>query len=155
MEDFIPYDLAVKLRDKGFNCNCLFAFNDEQIINPDVVETYGVLSDDGYYELTKDGGGELDWDYVYIYETKLMLKRNIILKRNFIDAPTISQVLNWLRNNHNIFIVVFINDDTDNPVTYEIYKGVECVMYEHKYYSLSEWNNAEVDAIEYVLNRLM
>lgn len=106
MEDFVPYDLAVKLRDKGFNCNCLFAFNDEQIINPNVVEKYGALSDDGYYELTKNGGGELDWDYVYIYETKLMLKRNIILKRNFIDAPTISQVLKWLREEKKIYVSV-------------------------------------------------
>lgn len=29
MEDFVPYNLAVKLIDKGFNYNCLFAFNDE------------------------------------------------------------------------------------------------------------------------------
>lgn len=97
MGDFIPYKLAIKLREKGFNYDCLFAYNDEQIINPDVVEKYGELSDDGYYELTKNGGGELDWDYVYIYETQLILKRHIILKRSFVEAPTIALVLKWLR----------------------------------------------------------
>lgn len=79
---------------------------------------------------------------------------NLNILTGVYSAPTISQVLDWLRE-HNIYIVVFINDDTDNPVTYEIYKGVECVMCDHKYYSLSEWNNAEIDAIEYVLDRLM
>ena len=69
--------------------------------------------------------------------------------------PRISQVLDWLRTEKNIFIVVFIDDDTDNPVTYEIYKGTECVMYEHKYYSLSEWNHAEIDAIVHVLDKLL
>ena len=70
-------------------------------------------------------------------------------------APTISQVLKWLRETHNIYIVVFIDDDTDKPVTFEIYKGTECVMCEHSYYSLAEWNKAEMDAIEYVIDNLI
>lgn len=62
------------------------------------------------------------------------------------------EVLKWLRKNHNIYIVVFIDDDTDKPVTFEIYKGTEYIMREHSYYSLAEWNKAEMDAIEYVLD---
>lgn len=39
-----------------------------QIIYPCIVEQYGELTDDGYYELTKTGGGELDFCDVYGYE---------------------------------------------------------------------------------------
>lgn len=159
MEDFVPYDLAVKLRDKGFNCNCLFAFNDEQIINPNVVEKYGALSDDGYYELTKNGGGELDWDYVYIYETKLMLKRNIILKRNFIDAPTISQVLKWLREEKKIYIMInFWPAGYDAEIYTEIGKDRNSFCWERYIDECDYYDSYELAAIagiEYCLDNLI
>lgn len=53
MEDFVTFDLAVKLKEKGFKKKCLFAYNDEQVINPKVIEEYGNLTDDGYYEQFK------------------------------------------------------------------------------------------------------
>lgn len=121
MEDFVPFEIANKLKKKGFN-EKTFGFYSFPLKLPQYPITYVI--------------------------------KNYNKKDNFYSAPTISQVLRWLRE-HNIHIVVFINDDTDNPVTYEIYKGTECVMYEHKYYSLSEWNNAEIDAIEYVLDNLI
>lgn len=104
MEDFVTYELSVKLKEKGFNEKCLFAYNDEQIINPKIVEEYGDLSDDGYYELTEDCGGKLKFDNVYIYEQQIILRDKIIIERNFIDAPTISQVLKWLREKYSIHI---------------------------------------------------
>ena len=77
-------------------------------------------------------------------------------KKYLYSAPTISQVLKWLRETHNLFIVVFLNDDSDNPVTFEIYKGVECVTdYHIKYYPLDKWSKAEIDAIKYVLDNLI
>lgn len=39
-----------------------------QIIRPEIIEKYGELTDDGYYELTKDCGGKLKFDEVYGYE---------------------------------------------------------------------------------------
>ena len=143
MEDFVTFELAKKLKEKGFNYNCLFAYNDEQIINPNVIEKYGVLSDDGYYELTKDGGGELDWDYVYIYETKLMLKRNIIVKRNFIEAPTISQVLKWLREEKKISIEVGIHYSLKWMCSiYEFSDGIT---------DFTQYNNNGIDDTVYIL----
>lgn len=108
MEDFIPFEIAVKLKEKGFKEKCLFAYNDNQVINPKVVEEYGNLTDDGYYELTEDCGGKLKFDDVYIYEQQIILQDKIIIKRNFIDAPTISQVLKWLREEKNMFIEMFL-----------------------------------------------
>ena len=51
MEDFVTKDIAVKLQQKGYNKDSLFAFNDEQIINPEVEKKYGPLTDDGYYAI--------------------------------------------------------------------------------------------------------
>ena len=39
-----------------------------QIIRPEIIEKYGDLTDDGYYELTRNCGGKLDFDEVYGYE---------------------------------------------------------------------------------------
>lgn len=155
MEDFIPFELAVKLKEKGFNEKCLFVYNDVQIINPKVVEEYGYLTDDGYYELTEDGGGKLKFDNVYIYEQQIILRDKIIIERNFIDAPTISQVLKWLREEKKIYIMVdrsfsvrgwhyYIIDDDDfeNPIQQEV---------EHN----RCYEQAAIDAIEYVLDNLI
>lgn len=104
-EDIVKYEIALKLNNKGFNEKTTFSYNQEQIINPLVIEKYGGLSDDGYYELTKQGGGELDWDYVYIYSNELVKTDRIYINRNTISAPTIYQVGKWLRKEYNIDII--------------------------------------------------
>ena len=45
-----------------------FHYFRHQIILPEIVEKYGDLTDDGYFELTKRGGGKLRFDQVYGYE---------------------------------------------------------------------------------------
>ena len=104
-EDIVSYDIAIKLNEKGFNYKTTYSYNQEQIINPLVIEQYGGLSDDGYYELTKEGGGDLDWDYVYIYSNELVKTDHIYINRNTVSAPTIYQVAKWLRTEHNIEVV--------------------------------------------------
>ena len=72
------------------------------------------------------------------------------------SAPSTSQVLNWLRDIHGIFIIVFLSDDTDKPVTYEIYRDTECIYHHHgKYFSLQDWDKANLDAIEYTLDKFI
>lgn len=155
MEDFVTYELAVKLKEKGFDYKCLFVYNKEQIINPEIVKAFGELTDDGYYELTKEGGGKLDWSFVYINEYQLIQYRDVLFAREMIKAPTISQVLKWLREEKKIYIMVdrsfsvrgwhyYIIDDDDfeNPIQQEV---------EHnRCYEL-----AAIAGIEYALNNLI
>ena len=90
------------------------------------------------------------------YDTVLKLEKKGYKGNTIRYHGHIYDILKWLRKTHNLFIVVFLNDDSDNPVTFEIYKGVECVTdYHIKYYPLDEWNKAEVDAIEYVIDNLI
>lgn len=126
MEDFVPYELAVKLKDKGYSQSfepygCKFIFR----------------NDDTICRLSEIGAYDSEWLGEYI------------------PCPAISQVLMWLRKTHNLFIVVFLNDDTDNPITYEIYKGVECILRAHRYFSLNDWSKAELYAIEYILDNII
>ena len=107
MEDFVPYELAVKLKEKGFKYN------------------------------------------------KMNLLDRICME-NQINHPTISQVLEWLIKEKDIYITIFIDDDSDTPVTYEIYKNTECICtHQGEYFTLKDWDKCELRAIEYTLDNLI
>lgn len=125
MEDFMPFELAVKLKEKGFSCEYPFAMYNED------GEFYPLYSSDKYY-----------------YEISDFDSRDFI-------APTISQVLKWLREKKKIYIMVdrsysvrgwhyYIIDDDDfeNPIQQEV---------EHN----RCYEQAAIDAIEYALDNLI
>lgn len=123
MEDFVPFELAVKLKEKGFNL--------------------GIYR---YYE-----NKELKWSNSPWLEPKYNDFRH-----NIISAPTISQALKWLRKEKDIYITIFIDDDSDIPVTYEIYNNTECVCtHQGEYFTLNDWNKCELRAIEYAIDNLI
>ena len=138
MEDFVPYELAVKLKEKGFREKCFarYSFYAGTLKYNEI----DVDKRPSAYKLTiKEFGGCYN---LYMY--------------NDIDAPTISQVLKWLREKKNIFVVTFIADDSDAPLTYEIYMGTECLLTHHgEYFTLQEWDKCNLVGIEYVLDNLI
>lgn len=73
MEDFVPFEIAKKLREKGFN-EKTFGFYLFPIKLPQYPITY--------------------------------ITKNYNKKDNFYSAPTISQVLKWLREEKNIVIMI-------------------------------------------------
>lgn len=77
-EDFVPYELAVKLKEKGFTCEYPFAmYNKYEQFCP-------LYTSDKYHFEIDDFSTP---DYI---------------------APTISQVLKWLREEHQIHIYIDI-----------------------------------------------
>ena len=78
-EDFVPYELAVKLKEKGFKEQCI-AYYWEKINE----HTPSFLVEDN---MPEDGLNILD----------LLSNHNQAEWSPFIDAPTISLVLKWLR----------------------------------------------------------
>lgn len=132
MEDLVPFELAVKLKEKGFEEKCLCHY----------------ISNDIVYNIESPIANNQMWFCHNKYDN--------IWHRDNIDAPTILQVLKWLRKEKDIYISVFIDDDSDNPATYEIYKGTECVCtHQGEYFTLGDWNKCELKAIEYVLDNLI
>lgn len=158
MEDFVPFEIAKKLEEKGFDYKCLFVYNKEQIINPEVVKAFGELTDDGYYELTKEGGGKLDWSFVYINEYQLIQYRDVLFAREMIKAPTISQVLKWLRKEKEIDIIlqpIFLYNENNREREYgiEIY-APQLNNPTHLDY-FKKWEKGVIAGIEYVLDNLI
>ena len=127
MCEFVNFSIAKKLKEKGFPQH----ISDEVYI----IDNYG--------EEEYDIGDRLP----------------IPLVPDYMDdaaAPTISQVLKWLRKKKNIFVVTFIADDSDTPLTYEIYMGTECLLTHHgEYFTLQEWDKCNLVGIEYVIDNLI
>lgn len=159
IEDFVPIELAIRLKDIDFKSKTLFCYNDVQVINPEVIEKYGNLTDDGYYELTEDGGGELKWDYVYIYQTKIMLNSEVICEKNRVPAPTIGEVVNWLLKDKNIFICTH---PRPMGITFIIYKNVffdnYVLNYDFEYEGENSYftpQDALIEGIQYICENLL
>ena len=143
-EDFVTFELAKKLKEKGFKQKCLAYY--------DVEDNVGLLYNTQY----------IDESFPCQYTDLLQCHNTGEAEtqpddsEDCVDAPTISQVLEWLRNDKKIFVVVFIDDDSDYPVTYNIFRETDCVHHHHGYcYALSEWDKCEIAGIEYVLNNLI
>ena len=136
MEDFVTFEISKKLKDKGFREKCL-----------------------AYYDVEYDAGFFYNKLYSFVlgpcqYTDLLMsynsgdIPSNLDASDNCIDAPTISQVLKWLRKEKKIHICVdFDRDmnwfyqiaihgstdiaaDGDGYNDYEIavLAGIECVL---------------------------
>ena len=72
-----------------------------------------------------------------------------VMTANYIDAPTMWEAQKWLREEKNIIVEVFVDDDSDTPITYNIHKDGECVCHHHgKYWSVKEWNEALSEGIK-------
>lgn len=138
MEDFVPYKLAVKLEEKGFKQGYnIFGFR--PIFSDET--TIKFISDIGAYE-------------------------NEYFGEN-ITAPTISQILKWLRDTHKLFIspcvIADYQDDFHRDTTYwsfivvniesgdSIYREYERVT-EKRY---DTYEQAAIAGIEYCLDNLI
>lgn len=123
MEDFVPYELAVKLKEKGFDYPCIGHYVNNQL-------------------------------YVTHYQNAFHSDNN-----ESVDAPTIYQVLKWLRKEKRIHLVVDIDTigyfytlnyditiKSNNEYTYNMYIGLSAYC---------DAEQAYLAGIEYVIyNRI-
>lgn len=144
MEDFVNLEIAKKLKEKGFKNNCI-----------------------GYY----DYAGKFHYNYESDISNKEIYfchnRYDNIWHRDLIDAPTISQVLKWLRDTHKLFVspcvIADYQDDFHRDTTYwsfivanvesgdSIYREYERVA-EKRY---DTYEQAALAGIEYVLDDLI
>ena len=126
-EDFVTYELAVKLKEKGFDIPCY-----------------------GYYH--RDGGND-SFELCGNGDCDFLNSKN----KHRIAAPTISQVLKWLREEKGIHIEVMFIRPLHNRVKYYItdtdgsrgdFMDVSDEHYE-------TWEQATLAGIEYVLDNLI
>lgn len=136
--DFVTYEIALKLKAKGFKEKCI-AYYWEKINE----HTPSFLAEDN---MPEDGLNILD----------LLSNHNKAEWSPFIDAPTISQVLKWLRNKKDIYCLPYFEQGIDMWL-YAICKpAYGCEFPE--FISESDYDTYEqaaVAGIEYVLDKLI
>lgn len=142
METFVSFDLAKKLKEKGFVCDLPFAMYNE-------LGQFYLLTTSA--PIRKAESGYIYRDY-YAYE--------YFDEHDFI-APTISQVLKWLREEKNIHvspvlwcrgwyvdIQSFTKEIDEERVYYDVYNEFQSTDYE-------TYEESVIAGIEYVLNNLI
>lgn len=87
-EDFVTYELAVKLKDKGFKEKCYAYY---------YPKGSGLIFNQNQFR-----GGIVE-DCLYSNNSL----PNECMASDFVDAPTISQVLKWLREEKKLYIEIW------------------------------------------------
>lgn len=143
MEDFVSFELAKKLKEKGFKEKCLCHY----------------VGEDLYYNIESPIANNQLWFSHNKFD-------NVWHRDNY-DAPTITQVSEWLRNTHKLFIspcvITDYQDDFHRDTTYwsfivvniesgdSIYREYERVT-EKRYES---YEQTALAGIEYVIDNLI
>ena len=128
--DFVSFEIAKKLKEKGFREECLCHYVDVDLV-------YNIESPIANNQL------------LFCHN-----KYDNIWHRDNYDAPTISQVLKWLRKEKKIYLELVIVVDTEYMC--DIYKiderPIECLG-STEYFKTPE--QAALAGIEYVLDNLI
>lgn len=149
MSDFVNFKIAQKLKEKGFDIPCTYAYCKKGGWNKYTRKhepiTYILRTDGNPFGTYYTGG---NWNKEY--------KTN----KNKIQcsAPTISQVLKWLREVKKIYIgATYLPKDLDYKDIYYAY--IQRIGYYKEtiftYNSYDNWEEAVLDGIDYVLDNLI
>ena len=126
-EDFVPFELAKKLTLKGFNAPCI-AYYDEGILRYNTKYPFALTAEE------------------------LLISHNSV--HTWIDAPTIAQVLKWLREEKKKYLELVIAADAEYMC--DIYK-IDARPIKHlgstEFYKTYE--AAALAGIEYCLDNLI
>ena len=129
-KDYCDYDTCVALKELGYEVptSAYYIPNNTQLI---------------FVSNPYRGGYVIDCFYSHNSFPK------DIMTSDYIDAPTMWEAHEWLRVEKGIIIDVFVDDDSDTPITYNVYKDRECIIHHHgKYFTVKDWNVALLEGIK-------
>lgn len=139
MEDFVPFLLAKKLKEKGFRELCLAYYTNDDTL---------------YYNYSHKAGAS----YIDCYLSHNLMPKDSVSGK-FVDAPTISQVLDWLRKEKKISICI---DLLKSGYCYDIQKNVVINNAEFDFDVVAlmtgcyeTYELAAIAGIEYVIDNLI
>lgn len=137
MEEFVTFDVAVKLKDKGFReeCSNYYAhYPGWHQLRINKVETY----------------------FAREVKSDEFLDMHNRFENGYIDAPTISQALTWLRNKHRIHIEPCILADCDSinskKYTYWSFSIVSIDSGDMIYFEYEHIDDKRFDSYEQAVN---
>lgn len=108
-DEYVSYEVALLMKQLSYTEGCEYSYILASQIKQNILEQYPGLSDDGYLDLTKDYGGDLEKDMVYEYRVKLTHQycTNHSHYQN-VSVPHVYSACRWIRENYGIFIHVTI-----------------------------------------------
>ena len=130
-KDYCDYDTCVALKELGFN-------------QYTTLRTYAGKGGVWLGELPNPEPDYKEGDLIALHHTYGIPSDGIE-----IAAPSLYEAQKWLREEKGIIVEVFVDDDSDTPITYNIYKDGECVCHHHgKYWSVKEWSEVLLEGIK-------
>ena len=129
MKDFVTFELAKKLKEKGY---------------PQEKEsTLAMYNEDGeFHSLCQTIG-----DFEYLFED---------FDENDYVCPTISQALRWLRKYKDLVIIVLPIDFSNNKYSAAIYSKGDRAKADSLYgIFIGEWEEALMKGIEYAVDNIL
>lgn len=146
-KDFVTYELAKKLKEKGFRELCLVYYTNDNTL---------------YYNYSHKAGA----CYTDCYLSHNLMPKDSVSGK-FVDAPTISQVLKWLREEKEIFIRVTLSYDYSTNADgeqvdrwtfwlFEVFSmGSGSLIYTEEISEYDSYEQAAIAGIEYCLDNLI
>lgn len=133
---FVDFELAKKLKEKGFKEQCL---------------AYYTNSNDLYFNYSHKAGAKYSDCYL---SHNLMPKDSVSGK--FFDAPTISQVLKWLRKYKEIYCLPYFEQGIDMWLYSICRPNAGCEFPEFISESIyNDYEEAALAGIDYALDNLV
>ena len=142
-DELVTYEVAALAKEKGFPQNTSRFLRDAPCRN--------------YYTRK----GELNGDCLEIIQYMIANKtKDIPADIQTVAAPTQALLQRWLREERGIIVEVFVDDDSNMPLTYNIHQykdwNWECVCHYHdNYYAIFDWEQALEDGLKYALENLV
>ena len=139
MKDFVTYEIAVKLKEKGFDELCLLHYTNEQILVQN--STQSTIGDTIGVDDILDSYNRFN--------------------NACTDVPTISQVLKWFREEKIYHVEIIANASGYIYVVSHIPSKGGTDRFFSNYRCTNDggawdkWEDCAIDAIEYVLNNLI
>lgn len=135
-EDFITFEIAKKLKEKGFNCELPYAMYNE-------IGQFCLLTTSAPYHVCESG-----------YKCREYYNYNDFDKNDFI-APTISQVLKWLREEKCLHIEIQYIFSEETIWEFEVVLIGSYERWWNESESLDSYEQAVIAGIEYVIDNLI
>ena len=147
-EDFVTFELAKKLKEKGFDMACIYAYCEKGGWN-----SYTQKHEPITYILRTDGNP------FGSYYTGKNWNKEYKTNKNKIQcsAPTISQVLKWLRDEKKIHIMMATYSHYPNNTHNWGYEIINLQTYTCEHYNcrFNSYEDAALAGIEYVIDNFI
>ena len=140
MEDLVTFEIAKKLKEKGFREECYAYWSGS--------DNYHTI----HYNFIQNPAPSRKLTTKDFYKCE-----NWYCERNNYDAPTISQVLKWLREEKIYIVPTFCVDQNDNGYwDFRLISTMDgMLIYDEIKNRYNSYEQAALAGIEYVLNKLI